>query len=584
MEQPKGIILIRHSGWANITTNECLKVLSNDWLSLDRKEIEVDYSESVELDTLYQLNFNQCALEHRRQFRDEVLPLLEQFSDYHIVYFGLAPIPLAIDFGQLFHNHPEFIVYQRHHQTKEWYRSISEVSTENLVETIGMPDRDIKGIGCALIRISASHYVNTEETNQVLSNAAEIDIQFTNVDEDAINSPEQMGEMVNAVKEALDSLANNRSGLKTVHIFASIPCGLAFLIGTKISPNIHPFVQTYQYSKTENPSYKKAILIKASIEPERSVSEEDLVRANELRKLADDELQESVKAYCPTNKKMSVGRPWYLGVVPSLPKYVMSTQFWGNLPPLHETSLKNDAFGFELGVIEDGFCWRDGIWSVDDNFFIALDNRIKDENQIKQAIRLFLFHEALHYKQHNLTENTAVNIGSFPKVLESADYQADLYALLNEYGFSTEMNGAITSPKTFFLNAINTATETMWSFDDLGVELTEIQIRRLNRYMIWYWQYARIERFGDSMEKIIHILKDKPIIELNGLKTKEENNRFYFILEKRINQPLELGVFHETNKIVRGGSASNMPIENIVEGVKKMDGEKILNVLRSFIG
>ena len=582
MELPRGLILVRHSGFAKVNMEDCLEVLPDDWVKLDRKEVEITYSENVELAKLYHLNFNQCALEHRRQFREEIAPLLERNSNYVVVYFGLAPIPLAIDLGQLFHNYRNFIAYQLHHKTKEWYRALTDTISDNSVEVDGVPLIDQKGIGSALIRISSSHYVNPEETELILSNAAEIDIRLANVDEDAITNPELMGEVVNAVKSTMDDLANNRSELKEIHLFAAIPCGLAFLIGTKISPNIHPFIQTYQYSKTEDPCYRKAVLIKAAIQPGRTITEEDAEQAMELRKLADSELQGNIRTYCKFNQRMSKNREWYFGLLPDLGDGIMNSSLWNSLPALCYTSLSNDVFGFDLDVIEDGFCWKNGTWYVDDNFFISVNNRIESDEKIKQAIRLFLFHESLHYKQHNLTESTAMNIGSFPKVLETADYQADVYAILNEYGYHSHLFGEVTDPKAFFLDAINTATETMWSFDDMGIELTEIQIRRLNRYMIWYWQYVRIERYGDTIDAIVNVLKEKPVIELNGLETKEENNRFYFELEQRKSQHLELGVFHD-NKVIRGGSASNMPIENLVAGVKEMTGESILKVMRSFL-
>ena len=116
----------------------------------------------------------------------------------------------------------------------------------------------------------------------------------------------------------------------------------------------------------------------------------------------------------------------------------------------------------------------------------------------------------------------------------------------------------------------------------MGIPLTEIQIRRLNRYLIWYWQHARIERNGNSLSEIGRILAEKPVIELNGLKSKEENNRFYYLFEQRPNQPLELGVFHE-NKVIRKGSASNMLIEEMVKGVEEMNGASVLKVVRSFL-
>ena len=101
--------------------------------------------------------------------------------------------------------------------------------------------------------------------------------------------------------------------------------------------------------------------------------------------------------------------------------------------------------------------------------------------------------------------------------------------------------------------------------------------------MIWYWIYARIESDGNSIDEIISIFEEKPVIELNGLKTKEENNRFFFELEKRKDQPLELAIFYK-NHLVRDGSASNLPIEGLVNGIKEMKGEKVLDVMRSFLG
>jgi hypothetical protein len=91
-----------------------------------------------------------------------------------------------------------------------------------------------------------------------------------------------------------------------------------------------------------------------------------------------------------------------------------------------------------------------------------------------------------------------------------------------------------------------------------------------------------MEKNGNSLNDIVKILSEKPVIELNGLKTKEENNRFYYELEKRPDQPLELGVFYE-NRVIRNGSATNMVIENLVTGVKEMKGELLLNVMRSFL-
>lgn len=583
MDTPKGLILLLHNGFAKIAIDEVIAALPHEWHGLHREVKEINYSELLELQKLYDTGYEQYALEHRRYFANDILPVLNAHPDYKVVYFGMAPIPLCIDFGHLFHNYRDIDIYQRHHVNKQWYINLdSDLQVENKLEITGLPDQQQKGISDALIRLNISHNINPDDTYEILPNAAEIDIQLDRAGEDAITSSKKMLEVGEAIKEAFDELSNNRSGIETVHFFASIPCGVAFLAGTKISPNIHSYIQTYQYSRTKEPKYKKALLIKAQLRPERKIGEAEKKKADELRGLCNEELTKNVKQYCQHNKDMSVGRKWYEGLVPGVNSSIMNTKFWIDLPALHETSLKDDSFDFDTEVVNDGFYWRMNKWFVDDNFFISLNNRLSNPEDILKAVRLFLFHEAVHYKKHRLTDLTSVNIGSFPKVLETADYQADVYAIMNEYGYHLKMKGEIQNPKQFFMDTIKVATETMWSFDDAGIPLEEIQIRRLNRYMIWYWIYARIESEGNSIDEIVSIFEEKPVIEFNGLKTKEENNRFFFELEKRKDQPLELAVFYK-NQLIRDGSATNMLLEGLVNGVKEMKGEQVLNVMRSFL-
>ncbi len=90
-----------------------------------------------------------------------------------------------------------------------------------------------------------------------------------------------------------------------------------------------------------------------------------------------------------------------------------------------------------------------------------------------------------------------------------------------------------------------------------------------------------IEKFGHTLDDIIKILEEKPVLEINGLKTKELNNRFFYDLDKRNSRYLEIGIF-KNNEVMRHGSASNLPIESLVEGLKQLNGELIKEVLRSF--
>ena len=181
---------------------------------------------------------------------------------------------------------------------------------------------------------------------------------------------------------------------------------------------------------------------------------------------------------------------------------------------------------------------------------------------------------------HKLGLEKEIDSEYFPKVLEVADYQSDVYALLTEYGFQSTVNTEPKDVKAFFLKTINMLIESMWCFDDFGVELNEIQIRRLNRYLIWFWQFIRIEKYGENVTEIVKILEEKPIIEITGLRTKEENNRLYYELEKRENIPLGLTVFYK-NQVIKE-TKSDLKIELLLEGFKEMKSEKIHSVIKSF--
>lgn len=580
MDTPKGLLILLHNGFATVGRDEALEAVPEAWRHLDRPVVEVQYSQLIDLAKVYETGYEQYALEHRRIFANRVLPILTAHPDYKIIYFGLAPITLCVDFGHLLHNYRDVLAFQKHHTTKQWYADLQE-NPMNELRTSGVPDRNQKGISDALIRLSISHPINPDDTFEILPNAAEVDIALEHPDEDALATTAQIAEVAEAVKQTLDELSNNRSGLDRVHLFAAMGCGLAFLVGTKISPNIHAYIQTYHFSRTKTPRYRKALLIKAQLRPEQKIGEEERRLIDPLREASNVELVTNIRSYLDRNEEMSRSRIWFQGIAPKHTDNVMLEDFWRDLPALYETSLKKDSFDMNIKTV-NGFKWERNKWVVDDSFFLALRRRLKDLPAILQAVRLFLFHEALHYKKHRLNSHTVVEIGSFPKVLETADYQSDVYAIINEYGYSLAQNSVGASVQAFFLKAIGVATETMWSFDDNGQPLEEIQIRRLNRYMIWYWQCARIEQEGKDLATILKILSDKPVIELNGLVTREDDNRFYFVLEKRKDTPLELAIFYK-NELVRSGSATNLPIENLVEGVRQMNGRMILDVMRSFV-
>ena len=171
---------------------------------------------------------------------------------------------------------------------------------------------------------------------------------------------------------------------------------------------------------------------------------------------------------------------------------------------------------------------------------------------------------------------------SISQVIEEADYQADAWALLNEYRYCCmhEPQKLRDGLKQFFCNAIDTAVETMWSFVDTGEELRLIQICSMNRFLNWYWQWINIEDLEGkgTLEEIVCILFNKPVIEFAGAPMELRAHRIYFKLNIKNQSPLQLAAFIK-NKVHRFAPTA---INGIVDGFRYLKGQKIKDGLKGF--
>jgi SMODS-associated and fused to various effectors sensor domain len=582
-------IVIAHSGLdRKITQDECLKSLS----SVTSDEIIfIDFEiVSAKLSELYQLPYEQLALEQQRKFKREIKPVLDANPDATVVYFGFAPIPLAFQLGVLIGNTHKIEIFQLHHEEKAWYKETEPIEGNSFeITPIELPNQTQKGKGDIFIRVSTSYRIEPQHSYEVLPNPTnEFDIVLKQPHVDSISNQEQVNAVGSAFQKVISAYNNFLPDRDKIHLFISSTPGVAFILGTKINPNVCPFVQTYQFSKDEAPKYKEAILITKKSDAALAFSDEEKKLAAEIREGWSKELHEKIKPFIKNS--VNTFPNWFAHITQNdvgLSECLKGS--WGNLPDLSKTSLLNDIIDLETANINNGFTYKssESKWQIDDGMFVSLNKRLsKIENtDIRKAGRLFLFHEGLHYSPdgHNLIQEIATGIGRFPKVIEEADYQADVWGLLYEYKYSNLFNVSSVDAnlKKFFLDSIDTAVETMWSFVDLGAELTEIQIRSMNRFLNWYWQWIRIERLSGNgtLKEIVQILFDKPVIEFAGpeVLTLDGQRVFYKLNTKRIAN-FELAVFYN-NRVYRFASTG---IVNVVEGFRELNGNKVKESLRSF--
>ena len=198
---------------------------------------------------------------------------------------------------------------------------------------------------------------------------------------------------------------------------------------------------------------------------------------------------------------------------------------WKSFPTLSDTNLLGDSI--DIDDTESSNFYKDGKWRISDYFLGAVLRRFgNDPSGILRAFRMFIFHEALHFAFQNLTENTAEGIGRYPKVLERADYEADVWAMFQEYTFSDHynlLNGL--SPKEFFADLHIKAANTMWAFDIVESDPDEMQVRRIVRYLSLYFNLARIlDPKVTTLVDIANELGNAPVIDLKGLNLKTDSD------------------------------------------------------------
>jgi len=588
----KLIVVIAHYGLdRKITEAECVAALGDDVKNYFFIDFEAG---SAKLNELYSLSFDNIALYQQRKYLEIVKPVLDANPDADIAYFGLTPIPVSFHFGFLVGNTHHYTIYQFHHSERKWLKHSKKPTADYVfsILPLNIPSEIQKGKGDVSVRVSTSFRIDPHATYETLPNAAnEFDLALQHPNVDSLYTQENIQKVVNAFQDILDCYANKLSDRDKIHLFIASSAGLPFALGTRINTNIYPYIQTYQFSKDETPKYKEAILVTKETDSRTVLSEDDREIASKIRVAWQKQLDEKIKPFIQSIAGTK-SQNWLEMVCASAAEYKkVSKQLkypWSSVTDINKTSLKNDKINVEIIDVEDGFEYieKTNTWLLDDGFLFGLDKRLAkhQDTDVMQASRLFFFHEALHYSKegHRLTKEVASGIGQFPKVIEEADYQADVWAILTEYKFCSIYENAKLKDgfKQFFCNAVETAVETMWSFVDTGEELSIIQVRSMNRFLNWYWQWVRIEDMDGegSLEEILAILFDKPVIELAGAPMELRGYRTYYKLSLKNTGRCQLAAFMR-NKVYR--FTPNL-IDDILDGFRLLDGEKIKSGLKSF--
>lgn len=576
----KEYIILKHPVHADIPDEECIAAIpenfkTGDALIIEIKPIQIPLGQEVD-------EWDQIALDQRKYFSETVKPLIDQHPDKPIFYFGFAPIPLIIHLGSLLGSWRQIFPMFRHHRDRKWYYEFTSENPQKLI-TIGLPEDENLSNRDVSLNISLSGKVNADAVKNIVGESLMkiIALEVEKPGYDILSTQSDILLFADEVNKIFARISEKYPKVQVVHLFAGITIEAAFILGTKIQPNIYPKIQTYQHKSTAANLYQPAILLNEPEQAKVVFSEEESNMAGDLRKQWNTILTRDVRKYINSLKEKATGQ-WYNYLDTAANWNAFSVPYWNHLETLVDNKLlPNDTINLSNTVVADGFDYDQTKyeWSIDTGFFIAVKRRLLDNKEIERAGRLFLLHESLHYSCNGINKQVADDIGSFPKVVESADYQADIYALLHEYAYSKLPGGDYEdkNAKEWFINTIKIMTETMWSFDDQGVPIKEMQVRRMNRYLIWYWQAIRI-KYSSGLADIIDILSEKPVIEFSGLRIKASNQRVFYNLTAMSKDVCELGVY-ANGKVTRATPAN---YKDLIEGFRERNGAKIMETLEMF--
>jgi len=256
----EGVILLTHPVHKEISQKECIDALPNEYKVLPRKEIEI-CPLKIDIKSGFKYDWEQIAIDQHKEFNEKLKPLLLEYPNYAIVYAGFAPIPMIVHLGSLLHNWTEIICLIRHHQDHKWYFSF-ESKDKISFQKKPLVELSNEGNDCVL-QLSLSFPIQKESIDELKLDGISIEDELKSVRTgyDIISNQEDLSTFGLEVEEKLKEIVKISPEIKVLHIFASIPTDCAFIFGSKIQPNIHPLIQTYQYRNSYTPKYQPAIIV-----------------------------------------------------------------------------------------------------------------------------------------------------------------------------------------------------------------------------------------------------------------------------------------------------------------------------------
>lgn len=569
MADPMEVILVLHAVHDAIDADVATAALPSG--TRVRGCVEVCPKRLTLEDTLA-ADWHTLGRDQRRTWEQDVGPLLAKYPKAGIAYFGLAPIPLAVHLGTLTERWPMVHVYQRrHHAERSWHYA---GGGEPKVVGPNGPHERSRSSDPVLLAVGVTNSVDMDVAMAVVGpTSAEVELGTEPLGEDVLVSMGAVNAVGEQFRRALDLVERNRPGTTEAHLFAAVPCGLAFLLGTYVTPTRDLKVVTYQYHRGEEPRYREALRV-----PERHAATPALTVEQRAQTVV-------TRAAWEAERKR---------VVDFLEDRAVAS--WWNLLGQHGVAFGHGSLAKLQGALEtrlrrpiemaagdvDGFRFDEkrDVWVFSDELVIAIRDGVPSAD-VDRAGRMLLLHEALHHGRQGLNAEMARQIRLAPKVLEELDYCADVWAMMHNFAYEQLVDRPWPEQRSGLTSIVDTAVRTMWAFDAFN-ERGALEVRRVNRYLIWYTQLVRLERAG-SFEQALATLADKPVVELVGPLVGVRDNRWVAKLNGAGPLTYELVLLTARGDLVRAGSTNAASVVRLATALGAHDGDAVLETIRGIV-
>ncbi|MDB5243641.1 MAG: hypothetical protein JWP57_4266 [Spirosoma sp.] len=564
MNNATSLLIIRQPGLRAISEDEVLHVLTPEENRLRRYDMLVDMQQ-YPIDGGVWDDSEQYILQRARDIRQSA----DEKGAVKLLYFGIAEVPHILALGAYLGDQRRVEVYDFSRDLDSWQWPESDATLQ--VKANQIPKEVVTQSGSAVIRVEISYAVVDEDVDQVIGKdrLADIRIQLEGERSPMVASTVRSAEDVQHIREtfrkALADLIHFRPNVNLIHLFISAPAPVCFVIGQELQLRNNVPVQTYRFRrKLGEPANKEALLLTAEEAESAAIqlSPEQKQRAAEIRTKIWPQALQSVIDYAESLREESEGRegPWY-NYLRSRTELNAAKPF-PQLPPLWEVVQMNDTVdpepytGGEYGHTNDSNRWR-----LSDTLLIGLSDACRDDYELMQLIRLFLFHEYLH-SYHSLTKYNAEGVGRFANVLERLDYMADLYALLHQldYMLHYERQVVINHQREFLTEQLDLILRSTWAFIP-GTVINRWQVRSVRRLLNWYWRHVQVQQ-SRTLSIAFNVLAQPPAIELIGPMLSVGGGRIYASMTQLDpTVELSLGMVLENAKFLRilNGINSNLP-------------------------